>query len=305
MPNLRAIRYFLAVAETGGFSRAAEKLRVAQPSITTQIQLLEHELGVPLLIRHRRGAVLTEAGLYFREQSLGILRQIDALGSDTRAHANEPSGSLVVGTTPSLRTFAVVPVVRRFCGDHPAVRIRMVEATTLVLRDLVSNNQVDAAVVPTIEVLDGLDTIPLATDPLCLVGPIEASLCMDEPRQIVDLKGLPLLIASQPNSFRKLLDRLAARAGIDLNIRIEADALPLSIDLVGAGGCYTVATLGAASEALDRGLVSAAPIQGVAITWVVATARERSRSAATLRFIEMLQQQCAEIFAARAGAHPS
>lgn len=61
MPSIRAIRYFLAVAETGGFSRAAAALKIAQPSITNQVQALEGELGVPLLVRHHRGASLTEA----------------------------------------------------------------------------------------------------------------------------------------------------------------------------------------------------------------------------------------------------
>lgn len=295
MHSIRAIRYFAAVAETGGFSSAALSLSVAQPSVTSQIQALERELGIDLLIRHSRGATLTEAGQFFYDQSIGLLRQIDALTNETRARANHPTGTLIIGTTPSLRSLAVAPALRKFCEEFPDVRIRVVEDSGVTLCDMVRNNQADLVIVPTIEKLNGFGTIPLISDPFCLIGSLAAGLDMAKPKLVQELQDLPLAIARHPNSFRLMLDRLAARVGIEIDVRIESDTLPLSIDLVGVRGCYTLATGCVALEALRQGRVSVAPLKGVVIDWVAVTASERARSAATLAFSAILQPVCASL----------
>src|SRR5687767_12483832 len=100
--ELRQLRTFLVVAETGSLSRAAGRLRIAQPALSRQIRMLEEEVGTELFQRHARGMALSEAGEVLIAHARGALRELDQAKSDLSALAGQVSGKVAIGLLPSV-----------------------------------------------------------------------------------------------------------------------------------------------------------------------------------------------------------
>ena len=128
--ELRQLRYFIAVAEAGSFSRAAEMLHVSQPPLSVQIKALEEEIGVKLLERTTRGVRLTVAGAAFFEEVRGALARLEhARSAATRAHRGE-IGLLSIGFV-SIADYGVLPpALKSFRSSHPLVEVQLHELTT-------------------------------------------------------------------------------------------------------------------------------------------------------------------------------
>ncbi|MGA6161076.1 LysR family transcriptional regulator [Amycolatopsis magusensis] len=120
--ELRHFRYFTAVAEQGGFTRAATALYVSQPTLSQQIRALERELGVPLFLRAPDGVRLTAAGEVFYEHATAVLRMVDETARATRRAGAEPS-VLRIGWSPPIPRAVHVPIVSAFSAAHPHVRL--------------------------------------------------------------------------------------------------------------------------------------------------------------------------------------
>ena len=128
--EIHQLEYLVAVAEEAHFSRAAERVGVAQPSLSQQIKKLEQEIGQPLFDRMARGVVLTEAGRVMLEHARRVLGEI----ADARKHVSETAGSvggtLVVGAIPTIAPFLLPDVLTRFSKQWPAVKLRIFEGPT-------------------------------------------------------------------------------------------------------------------------------------------------------------------------------
>jgi len=128
--EIRHFRYFVAVAATRSFSRASEKLNMAQPPLSRQIQQLEEELGVCLLNRQRPIA-LTEAGRYFFEQSVQVLARVDEIKSTTLRIGQGTVTQFTIGFVASTLYHALPELIRRFRIKAPGVEVMLSEMTTL------------------------------------------------------------------------------------------------------------------------------------------------------------------------------
>jgi DNA-binding transcriptional LysR family regulator len=128
--ELRQLRYFMAIAEAGNFSRAAERLHVSQPPLSTQIKSLEEELGVQLLKRTNRGVALTPAGSVFYEETRVVLGRLEhARGQALRADRGD-IGMLSVGFV-SIADYGILPpALKHFRADFPLVEVQLHELTT-------------------------------------------------------------------------------------------------------------------------------------------------------------------------------
>lgn len=286
--NLQKIQYFSAVMEHRTLSAAAQALRVSQPTLTRQMQALEQDFGTPLFVRHGRGVAPTEAGRRLYEGLRGLERQLRTLKDEVGAASVEPAGEVAFGIPPSPRALLAAPLIATFCRDYPRVRVRVSEETSGELRDLVAAGGLDLAVTNLDEPMRGVEAQPLGREPMLLIGPRAARLSMRKEVPIEALASLPLILTTRPNSLRLTVEEGLARRGLRPDMRVEANTLPLMTDLVAEGLGYTVLPACGAGALLRRGRLSASPVAGLAITWMLAKPNRRSLGVAAERFCDAL-----------------
>src|SRR4029078_2029379 len=119
--DIRHLRYFLAVAEAGSFSRAADRLRISQPSVSQQMRDLEASLRVPLFQRRGKRILLTPRGLIFQEHARALLHQLENLLQELNGEPGELRGALRLGVIPVLNVPLVPELLGVFVTDHPAI----------------------------------------------------------------------------------------------------------------------------------------------------------------------------------------
>lgn len=284
MLDLQKIQYFFAVVEHRSLSGAAQALRVSQPTLTRQMQALETDFKTPLFVRGSRGMTLTEAGQRLHSGLQGLDRQMRALKDDVAASLIEPTGEVAVGIPPSPRRLIAVPLVQQFAKAHPRVTVRIVEETSGQLRDLVANGVLDLAITNSHEPLHGVAAQSLGREPLLLVGPRTAKLSMAKATPLAALANYPLILTNRPNSLRVIIETALHVESLQPNIRVVADALPLMTDLVTAGLGYTVLPACGIRALLKERALTASPIDGFSITWLVVKPLGRSLNLAAQLF---------------------
>ena len=166
--ELRHLRYFIAVAEEGHITRAAERLDMQQPPLSAQIAALERELDVKLFRRKARGVELTDAGRAFLEGARAMLAHLDRSCEKTRRIARGDEGRISVGVTPTCMYHPFVPqAVRAFREAYPNVVLRLQESRSVDLYQQLADERIDAAFVesppsdPTGVALDALLEEPM------------------------------------------------------------------------------------------------------------------------------------------------
>jgi len=128
--ELRQLRYFAAVVEEGGFSRAARRLHISQPPLSTQMKSLEDELGVRLLERTNRGVTPTAAGAIFYDEATAVLARLELAKTRARHAGRGDAGQLTIGFV-SIADFGVLPpALKEFRSRFPAVEVQLHELTT-------------------------------------------------------------------------------------------------------------------------------------------------------------------------------
>src|SRR5580704_15759053 len=137
--EMQWIRYFLAAADTGSVSRGAERMRVAQPSMSTQIRKLERHLGLPLFDRVAGGVVLTEAGRAFYPRARRILGAVRDVESG--------NGVLSVGAIPTIAPFVLPATLQTLRREFPDCTVSVREDLTERLADAIIDNEIDCAVI--------------------------------------------------------------------------------------------------------------------------------------------------------------
>lgn len=285
------LAYFVAVIEHGSISQAAEALRISQPTLTRQVQMLEQQFGAPLLVRHGRGVIPTEAGRRLNEGLRGLERQIRSLRHYVGAAAKEPSGEVAIGIPPSPRSLLATEVVHRFSTRYPKVRIRIAEETSSQIRDHVASGELDLAITTSAEPSRSLRTKPLATEPLLLIGPRNARLQLKKTVKISAVAKLQLIMTTNPNSIRRIIEDALARNGLRPVIGIEANTLPFMTDLVEAGLGYTILPLSGVYPISRHHNLSATQIEGLTVTWVLAYPENRPMSPTSRLFAKTIVEE--------------
>lgn len=287
--DLKHIQYFLAVMEHRNLSNAAEALRVSQPTLSRQMRALEHEFDTPLFVRLGRGIAPTEAAKRLQEGFKGLERQLRSLKGEVAAASSEPIGEVAFGIPPSPRSLLAVPLIKRFATIYPRVTVRVTEETSGELRDQVAAGVLDLAVTNLHEPIRGVSAEPLGREQMLLVGALGAKFVRQSDVSIEQLAELPLILTTRPNSLRLSVESGLNRFGLRPNVRIEANTLPLMTDLVIAGLGYTVLPSCGVRALLQAREVSARPIAGFYITWLVAQSKSRPLSFPAIQFRDMLR----------------
>ncbi|MGE0211709.1 MAG: LysR substrate-binding domain-containing protein [Parvibaculaceae bacterium] len=258
--DLHQLRTLKHVAELGSLSRAADRLRIAQPALSRQIRLLEEELGTALFERHGRGMVITETGREVLKHALRIMAEVEELRAKVDEAAGPLSGRVVLGMPPTISEIITVPLVRAFDVRHPEVELSFVSAFSGYLLDWQQRGELDLAVLYDPQTTRSLRTRPLLLESFYLFGPSDAGFQQHQPLRFAELAGRPLVLPGPRHAMRSIFQRCAAEAGIQLKVRIEVDSLSAMKDLVRSGYGQTLLPLACMHDDIVAGQLTAAPL---------------------------------------------
>jgi LysR family transcriptional regulator, nitrogen assimilation regulatory protein len=288
--DLKQLEYFVQVAQTGSFSRAADELGIGQPALSRQVRALEVDLRQTLLTRTGRGVALTEPGRQLLERGREMLQLAQATRQELGALRGEPVGQIAVGLPPSLARRLTVPLIEQFQAEMPRARIGVVEAFSAHICEWLNASKVDLGLVYNPEAQSGLEIAPVLVESLCLVGPPGS-----DPRETVELSELarlPLVMPQSVHSFRRLLESRAAMAGVKLQVAHEVSSVPTILEMVRRGHGYAALMESAMqanpeSEGLTRATIVEPCIDS---TLCIAWGAQRRRDALHLRTSALLSQ---------------
>ena len=286
--NLRQLTYFLQIAELQSISRAASVLHVAQPSLSRQIQLLEHELGVLLFLRSDKGVTLTEAGHALQERASTVLLQVRQIRDDIGVQSRTPMGELSFGLPPSMYRLLTVPLVCEFRQRYPEVQLLVTEGVSAAMHEAVLTAKLDTAVVSDVEPLSMLRSQLLLREQLFLVGARDAGLDMATEMPVRELAERPLLLTSRPNAMRVIVERALAQHGHRVKPAVQTNSSRLLCERAAQGQGFSVLPYCAISAAFAAGRVSAAPVTDLTVTWTLVSSRERSQTLAGRKLRELI-----------------
>ncbi|HEY6758116.1 MAG TPA: LysR family transcriptional regulator [Baekduia sp.] len=242
--ELRHLRYFVAIAEEGSFTRAAERLWVAQPGLSTQIRRLESELGVQLFARHTRGVDLTAAGELFLERARTALAAADAALATGRDLEEGLVGSVRLGIATGAGWPGTAALLGRFGRERPAVELTVVESYDgTLLRDL-RDGRLDAMIAPSELASAELRRVRLGREPWhVLAGPGHRLAAADGPIAAPELEGQRFVVTGHRDGAG--YDRLVADAlgGLHVTAALERGGPgPAVLAAVAAGDALALTT---------------------------------------------------------------
>ncbi|MCX2715116.1 LysR family transcriptional regulator [Mycolicibacterium sp. J2] len=236
--ELRTLEYFIAVAEEGSFTRAAQKCFVTQPSISAQIQALERELGEALFDRTQRSTVLTDGGKLL----LPYARQCVTAANDAKAEFSARAGLLRgefrIGTGGGVEHTTVPHLLGALRAKYPGIDIEVSEAPSRPLLDMVLQNQLHAAVIarPVDPLPSTITAAPMFSDHIVAVyDPTVYPLGDMDPVPLGDFAPYPIITYPRTSALRAGIDRAAAAAGVALRANYAANDVRLQVAFVGKG----------------------------------------------------------------------
>ena len=244
--ELRHLRYFVAVAEEGSLTRAAERLGIQQPPLGQQIRALESEIGVQLFDRRSRRIVLNSAGAVFLEDARAILARAQEATEHIRRFDQGENGNLKIGLTSSASLHTLVPrLLRRFHQTYPLVKIEVTESETYELILGLQRQRIDVALLRIApDRFPELGSIIVAEEDMVVAIPVGHSLAKPRRRSMAlrMLDEQPLVVYRRPDGpgiFEGISDAFA-HAGIRPRIVDDVYRLIAAINLVAAGRGLTL-----------------------------------------------------------------
>ena len=286
--ELHQLRYFVAVAETRGFVRAAQRCGVAQPSLSQQIRKLEDELGVQLFDRSSRGAVPTEAGLALLPRAQRILAEVRETISGVKEDVEAGRGPLSVGAIPTIAPYLMPPVLSQFLEEHPECELTVREDLTDRLIEAVVDHQLDAAIMSTPVDHPALEVDVIGRESLLVVAPADSPL---PPRlNVDDLTDEPAVVLHEVHCLGQQIADFCNTSRLRRRIVCRSTQLPTVLSLVGLGLGVSIVPEMAAKQDRDPSRVYR-PLQAKPEREISIVRRsDRSVSALCRRFLEIVEQ---------------
>ena len=284
----RQLTYFLRIAELRSFTKAAAVLHVAQPALSRQMQQLEEDLSVRLFARSDSGVSVTEAGEALRTRAAHLLQQFANVRDEVGALADRVQGRLHFGMPPSLFDLITVPLLLAVRKKYPAVQPSLIEGISSAVYELVLAGRLDFGVVLSTESMAGLNRRDLFSEQLFLACPPGARPDDGSAASLAEVAAQPLILTQSPNAMRTVLDDALQREGLVVETVLEANSSRVQTALVAAGIGYSVLSYAALANDVAGGRLTAAPIEGLRVTWTLVHSKERSLGLAAGKLVETL-----------------
>ncbi len=284
--EIHQLRYFVAVAEEGSFSRAAAKVRVAQPSLSQQIRKLEAEVGQPLFDRLPRSVVLTEAGHCLIDYARQILASIVEARRCVDELKGEVAGELAVGAIPTIAPYVLPGLVRKFQEHYPQVTLEIVEDVTEGITRRVEAGELDVALASTCQPSPTLRRESLGNEPLLALVPEGHPLAKKTLVELDDLKSQRFLLLHEMHCLSQQVHHLLEGRHLQPEIALAGSQLGTIVNMVAAGIGVSIVPQLMVSHQATPGCVSlpfAPPVPERELNVLYNPLRFQSKAAAAFR----------------------
>ena len=288
------LKYVCAIADTGSFSRAAERCHVAQPSLSQQVLKLEEDLGAKLFDRLGRSVRLTEAGREFLPHARSILHQMEAARSGVEDKRTDVRGSVSVGVIPTIAPYLMPQCVAAFSKKYADAKLRIVEETTPVLVESLRNLAIDLAILSLPLKHKEFEIFPLQTEPLFAVLPRGHARASAKSLALKDLRGESFVLLRDGHCFRDVSVAACTRAKVDPRIAFESGQFSSLLGMVAAGVGVSLVPEMAVDRAAECSFVRISDTQA-SRTIVAAVLRGRSFNRVQQAFLAHLRNHAASI----------
>ncbi|HEY8903603.1 MAG TPA: LysR family transcriptional regulator [Chthoniobacterales bacterium] len=288
--EVHQLRYAVAIARTGNFSRAAVECRVSQPSLSQQVRKLEEELGERLFDRNQKQTRLTATGERFIARAARILEELSDAEREARETQEIARGTLAIGVLPTIAPYLLPGAVADFSGRYPGVHLTVHEDTTATLAALVESYELDLAIASLPLQDPALEIVPLLTEELLLAIPPGHPLARKRAVGLPDLADCPFVLMKEGHCLGDQTLRFCHLGGIEPHVAARSAQMETIRKLVHAGlGISLVPNMAARDPAPDhpiyRSLRDPRPQRTLAVFW----RRRRPLSRAAAAFAEILR----------------
>ncbi|MFO1116029.1 MAG: LysR substrate-binding domain-containing protein [Beijerinckiaceae bacterium] len=245
--DLRQLRYFAQIVESGSLSKASRCLFVAQPALSQQLARLEDEVGKPLLQRSSRGVTPTESGLALYHHARFVLRQMDQALSIARQESGPVQGMVSVGLPATTLLAVGLPLMKAVREKYPGILLNVVEGMSGHIAQMMRLGQLDLAILFTNDVSSKLDATPLLEEELFVLFPDKSgylparrtSMTVDE------VARLPLILPTSTHGLRRRVVAEFERRNLTPCVVAEIDSLSLLMNCVYEGMGATIKPMSA------------------------------------------------------------
>jgi DNA-binding transcriptional LysR family regulator len=260
------VQLFLDVAETGNFSKVAERTGKSQPYISRVLGALEAEWGGRLFKRTGRGVELTDFGESVVPQVKSWLADTQSLVENFKTYAGNPNGEVTIGSLPSTSSPMMSALFVRIRHRFPGIRLRFREGYHRQIQSWLENGQVDIGIVLSYEAETRKDDIALTAFPTYLCGAVGDELTRRATVDLEEMIGLPFILPVNPGMLTKHLNNVSPGFIHKISPVLEVNSLAMQRDIVASGSGFAILSYGAVAADVRAGRLQASLIVNPGIT---------------------------------------
>jgi DNA-binding transcriptional LysR family regulator len=272
--EIRQLRAFTAIAESGTFTAGALRVHITQAAISMQIRQLEIELGAPLFVRAPRRVLLTEAGEALLERAHRILREHDAAVAEIAELAGAERGRLRIGSASAMVSADPLPqILKELREKHPRADVSIISGTSQALVRKILAGELDMAFVSLPVEARGIQTEVLSRDELVAIASPRHKLAKQRVVSVFTLAGEKLILGERGGNTRRLIDGLFEEAGEHPTVAMELSRLAAIKRMVEEDMGVGIVPLNSAREEVAQGRLVAWWVEGAQINWELGLAK--------------------------------
>lgn len=253
--DIRQLRYFAQIVESGSLSKASRQLFIAQPALSQQLSKMEDEVGKSLLNRSSKGITPTENGLALYHHAKFLLRQLDQAISIARQETGDVHGMVSVGLPATTVSAIGLPLVKSVRERYPGVLLNVVEGMSGHLGHMMRLGQLDLAVLFNNDMACDLGSTPLLDEELFVMLPGHSPLVPARRKglSIAEVANLPLILPTSTHGLRRRIAAEFEKHSLNAQVVAEIDSLSLLMGCVYSGMGVTIKPMSALQLEGDRG----------------------------------------------------
>ena len=292
--SIKQLKAFVAVVEENSFSLAAERLNATQSGMSMLVQNLELSIGKKLINRVPGKMVLTESGKNFYKHTLEILSLMDKALIDAKTDTEDLSGTFNCGLMPTFTRSALPTTLSKFLKDYPKVDVKVTEAYSGVLEDMVRTNKLEFAIVPSVKNPTGLNIEFVSSDLNFLVTKKNSEFEHLKPIKLSKLDKIKIILPGIENSRRISLDEYFATHNIKIDNTLEMDGMIGTLEMVASSDWCAILPAVLCDLDILGNLRTLSPLTSPSFTteYVLITSASKELSSAAKLFSEKI---CNEI----------